>query len=354
MASPSKSNRNHTVQQLRDENQRLRNELERVQRQATALVQAQAEAAERMAQLDAVNEALQREIDRCSVSEPWRQAVGEDGNAEIERRLMSLRKANDVLAAEVTSCQTEEREHVKLLRKLENANRELTEFAYIVSHDLKAPLRGIKTLAGWIVSDCRDKLDDEGKQHLDLLVDRIDRIENLIRGILNYSRAGRMGEHGEWVDLNELLPPIIDMIAPSESVVVTVQDSLPTVHCERTRMTQVFQNLISNAVKYQDKPQGHVAIAYEDQGDRWVFRVVDNGLGIEERHHESIFKIFYTLASRDEMESTGIGLAVVRKVVGLYGGEVWLESAFGEGSTFYFSWPKNLDPAEHIDDTGQD
>jgi len=345
MASPSKPNRNHTVQQLRDENQHLRNELERLQRQATALAHAHADAAERVAHLDAANDALQRAIDRRIVSEPCLQVVGEDDTSEVEQRLMSLQKANDVLAAEVTSCQTEEREQVKLLRKLEDTNRELTEFAYIVSHDLKAPLRGIKTLAGWIVSDYRDKLDEEGQQHLDLLVGRIDRMENLIRGILNYSRAGRMGEHCEWVDLNEQLPHIIDMIAPTESVVVTVQDSLPTVHCERTRITQVFQNLISNAVKYMDKPQGHVAIAYEDQGDHWVFRVVDNGLGIEERHHDSIFKIFHTLAARDEMESTGIGLAVVRKVVGLYGGEVWLKSVVGEGSTFYFSWPKNVDPA---------
>lgn len=265
------------------------------------------------------------------------------------------RQAQDQSVTDVSACQTEDRDPNPLLQQLEASNQALTEFAYIVSHDLKAPLRGIKTLAGWIVADCHDKLGPEGRQHLALLRSRIERMENMINGILNYSRAGCSDREDRWVELNELLAHVIDMIDPPESITVSVQDSLPALFGDRTRIVQVFQNLIGNAVKYMDKVQGQVAVACEDQDDRWVFRVVDNGPGIEARHHDTIFKVFQTLASRDEIESSGIGLSVVRRVVEHYGGRVWVNSVVGEGSTFFFSWPKTgADSTEAMSDEGRD
>lgn len=340
MTAFRESNDKETIARLREENQRLKSKLERLQRQAEALAQANAYASELVAKLDEANDSKQREIDHRNLAEQRIHDVHTDIESEVQRRLASLQSQNESLVREMSERQSEGQEQAELLVRLEKANRELTEFAYVVSHDLKAPLRGIKTLASWIATDHRDSLNSEGQEQIDLLQRRIDRMESLIEGILQYSRAGQSGEKRDPVDLNDLLPNVIDMVAPPEHVVVTVQAGLPTLHGERTRITQVFQNLISNAVKYMDKPAGCIEIGCEEQEERWVFRVTDNGPGIEERHFEKIFKIFQTLTCRDEIESSGIGLAVVRKVVGLYGGQVWVESQVGEGSTFFFSWPK--------------
>lgn len=354
MTYPCQPNEDTTVQQLREENHHLQSELDQIQCRAEVWAQADADAAELVAQLDETHESWQREIDRRMQAEYRLQSVSEYIRSEVQQQLISLQKANDDLTREVADCPPEEREQTQLLRQLEEVNRQLTEFATIVSHDLKAPLRGIKSLASWILLDCCDRLDATGQQNLNLLMGRVDRMESLVNGMLSYSRAGCGAEPCERVDLDELLPHIIDAVSPPESIAVTVQDSLPSLHCERTRVTQVFQNLISNAVKNMDKPQGHIAIAHEDQGDQWVFRVVDNGPGVAECHHEAIFEVFQTLAPCDETENSGIGLAVVRKVVGLYGGRVWLTSTVGEGSTFYFSWPKDRDAVDFAGDVHQD
>ena len=229
----------------------------------------------------------------------------------------------------------------ELMQKLEGMNQELTDFAYIVSHDLKAPLRGIKSLADWIVCDHSDSLNDEGKQQLALLQNRVDRMQDLINGILEYSRLGQVSEHITDVDLNVILPDIIDMLAIPDSFTIVVQESLPTLRCEKTRLSQIFQNLLSNAVKYMDKPDGHIEIACSDQRDLWTFSIKDNGPGIERQFLDKIFQLFQTLQSKDESDSTGIGLSVVKKSVTMYGGEVWVESELGKGSTFFISFPKS-------------
>ena len=216
----------------------------------------------------------------------------------------------------------------------------MKDFAYIVSHDLKAPLRGIKTLADWLSGDYADKLDEQGKEQMDLLLKRVERMHNLIDGILQYSRVGRITEEKVQVDLKELIPDVIDMVAAPDNITITVENELPVIECEQTRITQVFENLLSNAVKYMDKPQGQVKIGCVGEDGFWKFSVADNGPGIEEQHFERIFRIFQTLSARDEFESTGIGLSVIKKIVELYGGKVWLESKVGEGSTFFFTLPK--------------
>jgi len=231
----------------------------------------------------------------------------------------------------------------KAYKELENANKELNDFAYVVSHDLKAPLRGINTLVNWLSADYVDKLSQEGKEQMDLLINRVDRMHNLIDGILQYSRVGRVKEEKTQVNLNELVPSIIDMIAPPENITITIENELPVIECERTRIIQVFQNLLSNAIKYMDKPKGQIRICCVEEyppSAGWKFSVTDNGPGIEERYFEKIFKIFQTLSPRDEVESTGVGLTVIQKIIEMYGGKIWVESKRGEGSTFFFTLPK--------------
>jgi PAS domain S-box-containing protein len=243
---------------------------------------------------------------------------------------------------DITERKGAEQRQAQLLEELEKVNRELKDFAYIVSHDLKAPLRGIKTLAEWLTTDYSDKLDENGKEQMNLLVGRVNRMQNLIDGVLRYSRIGRVKEDIVQINLNELVLEVIDMVAPPANISITIENELPTVECERTCITQVFQNLISNAVKYMDKPQGQVKIGCVEEDGWWKFGVSDNGPGIEEKYFEKIFQIFQTLARRDDKESTGIGLSIVKKIIEAHSGKVWVESRVGEGSTFYFMVPKNV------------
>ncbi|MGQ3684063.1 MAG: sensor histidine kinase [Candidatus Loosdrechtia sp.] len=228
---------------------------------------------------------------------------------------------------------------IQLLSELKSANRELNDFAYVVSHDLKAPLRSISSLAGWIVSDYGDRFDDEGKKQMDLLINRVHRMNALIEGILQYSRAGRVKEEKGEMNLNTIVKNVIDLINPPKNIEITIQNELPVISCESICIEQVFQNLLSNAVKYTDKPEGKIQIACCREGSYWRFSIADNGPGIEEKYFEKIFQIFQKLKSRDEVEGTGIGLSIVKKIVGMYGGKVWLESKVGYGSTFFFTLP---------------
>ena len=234
----------------------------------------------------------------------------------------------------------------KLLKRqaeeLASINQDLKEFAYIVSHDLKAPLRAINSLVDWVSCDYKEKFDDKGRELLDLLMGRVKRMRELIEGILRYSRVGRIKEEKVEIDLNQVVTDIIDMVAPPDNFKVDVTGKFPTVFSEKTRIEQVFQNLLSNAIKYMDKPKGLIKIACEEKENHWEFSVTDNGPGIEEKHFKKIFQIFQTLASRDEIESTGVGLSVVKKIVEMYGGQIWVESEVGKGSTFYFSMLKEI------------
>lgn len=235
--------------------------------------------------------------------------------------------------------QAQERQ-AQLVQELESANEELKNFAYVVSHDLKAPLRAIGSLADWLSTDYADKFDSEGKEHMGLLISRVRRMGNLIDGILQYSRVGRIKETRVSVDLNALVHEVIDLLSPPEHITITIEHSLPTVVMEKTRIQQVFQNLLSNAIKYMDKGQGVIGIDCMAEQGNWKFSVSDNGPGIEERHFEKIFQLFQTLTPRDRVESTGVGLALVKKIVEMYGGKIWVESKVGEGSRFSFTLPR--------------
>jgi PAS domain S-box-containing protein len=269
--------------------------------------------------------------------------------AETSLKLVSQKKEDFIIAIarNVSERKQAEQKQAQLIQELERTNQEvekvnqeLKDFAYIVSHDLKAPLRGIKTLAEWISADYADKLGDNGKEQMDLLAGRVDRMHNLIDGILQYSRIGHVEEEKVMVNLNELVTEVIDLIAPPENITITIENELPTVECEQTRIMQVFQNLLSNAVKYMDKPKGRIKVGCIEEDGFWKFSVADNGRGIEKKHYEKIFQLFQTLAPRDEFESTGIGLTVTKKIVELYNGRIWVESEPGQGSTFFFTLPK--------------
>ena len=228
----------------------------------------------------------------------------------------------------------------RLLREIEGANEELKNFAYVVSHDLKAPLRAISSLADWLSTDYADKFDEPGKEQMRLLISRVRRMDGLIDGILLYSRVGRVKETKVAVDLGQLVPEVIDSLAPPANITITIENSLPTLITEPTRIQQVFQNLLSNAIRYMDKPEGKIRIACSIDESHWKFSVTDNGPGINQQHFDKIFQLFQTLAPRDRVESTGVGLALVKKIVEMYGGRVWVESTVGEGSTFFFTLPR--------------
>jgi signal transduction histidine kinase len=170
-----------------------------------------------------------------------------------------------------------------------------------------------------------------------MLVGRTTRMSNHIDNILRYSELGRKEGKCESVNLNRLIEEIIRDIAPPENITITINSELPTISGDKARMTQVFQNLLTNAIKYMDKPQGQITIDYMEEGNFWKFSVADNGPGIKRKYFDRIFKIFQTLAPRDEVESTGIGLSIVKKIVELYHGKVWVESKVGEGTTFFFT-----------------
>ncbi|MFQ6034937.1 MAG: ATP-binding protein [Sedimentisphaerales bacterium] len=226
------------------------------------------------------------------------------------------------------------------VHELSQSNKQLQDFVYIAAHDLKTPLRGIGTLADWIATDYAGKFDEQGKEQVKLLTTRAERTVKLIDRMLEYSKIVRHRQKEKEIDLNTLLTEVIAQIAPPENIEITVEKELPTIICERKLLDKVFYKLLSNAVKFMDKPQGQIRIGCIEEEGFWKFSVTDNGPGIKEEYFEKIFQIFQTLSPRDEFESTGIGLTVAKKIVELYGGKIWVESKMGEGSTFFFTLPK--------------
>ena len=229
-------------------------------------------------------------------------------------------------------------ELARLSEELEKSNRELDQFAYVASHDLKAPLRGIANLTQWMEEDLGDTIAGESLEHMQLLKGRVHRMEALIDGILAYSRAGRTRERVERVDVGAMLTDVIELLAAPDGA-VRLASPMPVIMTERVPLQQVFMNLITNALKYAERSDPEVIITSETIGDCVQFKVVDNGPGIAPEYQERIWQIFQTLAPRDKVEGTGIGLSVVRKLVESRGGRTGVDSQPGHGSTFYFTWP---------------
>ncbi len=245
----------------------------------------------------------------------------------VRQREMELRRKQGELA--------------KYAQTLERSNRELDQFAYVVSHDLKAPLRAISNLSQWIEEDLPGRLDADTQHKLELLRGRVRRMENLIEGILEYSRIGRIKTAIESVDIGELLAEVIEDLAPPDSLHVLVGAGMPVIQTERIRLKQVFANLIGNAIKHHDRPDGQVLITANKVGGLFEFSVADNGPGIAPEYHHKVFEMFQILQPRDTLESTGVGLALVKKIVENRGGCIKLQSAAGQGAKFTFTWPEH-------------
>jgi signal transduction histidine kinase len=225
---------------------------------------------------------------------------------------------------------------------LEDRNRELDDFSHIASHDLQAPLRGISNLVEWLVSDLEGKLSIENQQQLELIQSRVLQMNTLINGLLQYARVGRENINSIPVNLSQLLAEVIKMLDLPTEFQVQFPSNLPTIETQALLLKQVFSNLIGNAIKYRDRPNGKVEIIVEDRESYLQFTVVDDGIGIAPEHHKKIFGIFQTLVDREDLKGTGIGLTIVKKIVENRGGSIWLESELGKGSAFSFTWSKTI------------
>lgn len=248
----------------------------------------------------------------------------DDHNDELSKLSVSLNSMSQTL-----------NENFKELTK---KNRELDQFAYVVSHDLKAPLRGIDNISTWIEEDYQKELSPGIKKNLDLIKGRTKRLENMINGLLDYARVDKTRKEVEQVDVMKLLNELVDELVPSNFVVSIAK--MPILTTERLLIEQVFSNLLSNAVKYNDKEHGLISVRCVDQGEFYEFSLSDNGIGIQSEYFDKIFLIFQTLQERDAFESTGVGLAIVKKIIDDGKGTIHLKSEPGKGTTFIFTWLK--------------
>ena len=214
------------------------------------------------------------------------------------------------------------------------------EYAHIVSHDLKSPLRSIDALVSWIRADNEGKFDEMTLQNFGLVETTLETMEKLISDVLEYSSAGSSTQEDEDVDLNNTLCDLKKILFIPENISVNVLKNLPIIKGDKTKFQQLFQNFISNAIKFCDKEVGIVEINYEDKEPFHQFSIRDNGIGIEKKYHDKIFEVFTSLNKRED--STGIGLSIVKKIIALHEGKIWLESEPNKGTTFYFTIKKEL------------
>ncbi|WP_207423297.1 sensor histidine kinase [Desertivirga brevis] len=229
----------------------------------------------------------------------------------------------------------------KLMQNFTDLNRrnlELDQFASVVSHDLRAPLRGIYNVVSWIEEDLSESLSEELKKYLIIIQQRIGRMENLISALLHYARVSRNDAVKEKVDLKELVNSIIDSIVPRTFQIIV--GHLPVIVTDRIRLEQVISNLISNAVKYAVNENGKITVSFKELSEVYEFTIEDNGVGIDPQFHDKIFGIFQTLREKNTEESTGIGLAIVKKIITEQKGSIKVHSELGKGAAFIFTWPK--------------
>lgn len=266
----------------------------------------------------------------------------------LAQRFEELRAANEKLDEQVhglTAAKAEVDATLVDLRQtskaLEVANRDLEQFAYVASHDLKGPLRGIASVSDWLEEDLGETISSRSKELLGLLHGRVARMGSLIEGILAYSRVARHKKEREIVNVASLVQELASQLAaPPGVVTLDVPDSMASILVQKVPFQQVLLNLLGNALKHGACERPAVRVLARSIGESWELSVTDNGPGIAPQFHERIFRIFQTLASRDRVEGTGIGLAITKKLVDDRGGRVWVESEPGKGAKFCFTWPK--------------
>ncbi len=279
-----------------------------------------------------------------------------DINAEISRRISQIQQlaeqvvqgdytvkipdtAEDNIGGLATSLNRMTQTLDASFSALEKRNQELDQFAYVASHDLKAPLRGVTTIVKWIEDELAAELSPQLHTYLDQMKGRLSRLEDLINGLLAYARVGRTAQSIETVDVRQLLGEVEELVVPPDFT-LQLGPNLPTLTTNRLGLQQVFTNLLSNAVKYHQRGAGHLAVTCRDIGRCYEFRVQDDGPGIAPEYHQKIFLLFQTLRDRHTAESTGIGLSIVQKIINEQQGTIHVESAAGQGAGFIFTWPK--------------
>ena len=260
-------------------------------------------------------------------SRPIRDGSGRIGGAVVVFRDISERKRIEA-------------ERERLIEMLSRSNTELDNFAHIASHDLKEPLRAIHNHSKFLLEDFGEKLDESGKNRLNRLAFLTQRMERLIADLLYFSRLGREELSVRSTNLNDIIDDLkatLHDVLEEQNVVISVPEPLPTIECDAVRVTELFRNLVQNAIKYNESAEKRVEIGHKNT-DGTVFYVKDNGIGIEEEFHEEVFRIFKRLHSEKVYGGgTGAGLTFVKKIVEQHGGKIWLESARGEGTNFFFT-----------------
>jgi signal transduction histidine kinase len=242
---------------------------------------------------------------------------------------LQLRQLNETLEERVQERTAE----------LERSNRELDRFAYVASHDLKAPLRAIDNLSTWLEQDVHELLPPPSLEHLYKLRGRVQRMERLLDDLLAYSRAGRVHHTPEQVETGPLVRSIFELQSPPPEFQLTVEEPMPVLYTQRVPLETVLRNLIGNALKHHKRLDGHVQVSAQQHEGEVEFCVCDDGPGIAPEYHERIFELFQTLQPRDQLEASGMGLAIVKKTVESAGGHVSVQSAEGKGTCFTFTWP---------------
>lgn len=246
---------------------------------------------------------------------------------------ISLKTALNIREREVV-----ELKNTELLKEWGKSNEALQEYAHIVSHDLKSPLRSIDALVNWIKEDNKDLFDQNSLKNFNLIETTLERMEQLISDVLHYSKVDVEDIKEIDIDLNHILEDIISVLYIPSHMNVKIQKTLPSIKGDKIKLRQVFENLLTNAIKFSDKSKGLIEIDFSAKENHYEFSIKDNGIGIDKKYHDKIFKIFHTL--NKSKDSTGIGLSIVKKIVGLHGGDIWLESELNNGTTFYFTLKK--------------
>lgn len=273
---------------------------------------------------------------RARIAPSW----GKDGRIEccvgIAEDITLQRQADEVLRRaheqleELVQRRTEQ---------VEGANRELNELIYAVTHDLKAPLGGIGRLSEWLATDYAPKLDPSGVSLVGEIRARVRKLHAIIEGIVAITRVGRTTESDSEVDLNEMIADITRLLDPPPNVSVVIPEPLPSISGAPHQIRQVFQNLLDNAIKFSDKPDGRIRILSRREGNSWEFSVIDNGPGIPARFHDKIFRLFQRLDLLPNRPGTGVGLSLIKRIIEARGGQIHLVSEEGAGTTFRFTWP---------------
>ncbi|MBF4473588.1 MULTISPECIES: sensor histidine kinase [Flavobacterium] len=239
-------------------------------------------------------------------------------------------------SAEILSMNKQREE---LLKSLENQNRELNEYAHVVSHDLKAPLRNIDTLINWVLEDNKDKMGESCLDSLNKVLFNVEKMDLLIKGILAYSTVDKLESEERLIDFNQVIDEIKREIHIPKNIEILIINNLPKIKGNTWRFKQLMQNLIQNSINYNDKAQGRIEIGCTEKEQDFEFYIKDNGIGIAEKYHDMIFKIFTKLESNNQ--NSGVGLSIVNKIIEYYKGSIWLESKENIGTTFFFTLPKN-------------